>query len=260
MIYRYALSVGVVHPYRLQDSQETGHFTEDATVALLATCRFINTEASYTLYSQNTFFLPDTDLTIKFFANALHSPTRRAWVKSVHLGLGYHDISASNLQTIESKITERHQGNYMLRHYGTRAFQHDAHRCYMRQISWPRKVKLILDFLRLDSLVINFADSRCCRECCSLTASALATFQAGFAHGVPTNLEMYGLTPPPLIYHVENTLRLGCFERALRMWTEQRVQKSLPLSKGFKAMKELVDWKEQEHTRDREVYEFEKEE
>ncbi|MCJ1245129.1 hypothetical protein MMC30_002330 [Trapelia coarctata] len=257
IIYRYALSVGFVHPYRLQDSQETGYFTEVPNVNLLATCRQINAEASALLYSENTFFLPDTDLTIKFFTNALHNATRRAWVKSVHLGLGDHEISVSNLRTINSKIVDV---LHILPH-GTPWYQHVACKCYLRQVSWPRKVQPILDFLRLDSLVINFAGARCTKGCCFLTASALSAFQAGFAHGMPTNLEICGLTPcgSGLNYNVENPRRTKSCVRALQFWTKLRNEKCVPLNNGWKAMKSLVDWMEREQQREFPKFDFEEE-
>ena len=256
MIYHYVLSVGVVHPYRQLDSQETGYFTVVVHVNLLATCRLIHAEASSILYSQNTFFLPDTDLTVRFFANALHNPIRRAWVKSVYLTLGAHDISESNSQAVESKIRRRYGVFSQARHL------HHARKCYLRQVSWPRKAKPILDFLRLDSLVINFSDCTCYRECCRLTASAIPTFQAGFAHGVPAKVEIYGLTPCDAVssYHVKNPERVKLVKRFLRLWTKKRNQKFMSLREGVKAMTELVARVEQEQEGEKSMFDFNGEE
>jgi len=250
MVYRLALGVGVVHPYRQPDSLDTTHFTKTPNTTLLKTCRLVNIEASPFLYSHNTFFLPTTELTIKFFTKALHNPSRQSWVKSVHLTLSHHDLPDFEHLSKNPETIEAFDGS-VFRQIRWEDYEHASDKRYLRQVSWPRKVRPILDLLKLDNLILDFSEARCpnwsgCS--CWMTAGAIFAFHTGFAHGVPADLEVYGLTPCDAggFYQGVNSLRLAFLETAFRMWTRQRNEKFVPLSQSMDAMRGVVGWREYE--------------
>ena len=63
------------------------------SVNLLATCRTFYAEAYSIAYTKNHFFLPFGEYTSQFFANALHNPLRRSWIKPVALAFTQFDLS-----------------------------------------------------------------------------------------------------------------------------------------------------------------------
>jgi len=196
---------------------------------LLKTCRLIHTEASPTLYSKNVWVLPMTVWTVKFFANSLYNDERRAWVKHVYLYLQAQDISVEERQAVASdtrlglpsNVPQREVDEWTYNAYGT----------YLRTISWPRKVELILEHLALDSLAVNVCWSICPETVyCPLGISAIVAFADGFRYGMPTHFEIYSA----------NGWDREATETMLRKWTEQRGETFIPLSKGLSENQDII--------------------
>lgn len=123
MIYNYCLAIEKVFPchkaQKKRDTAEKAEFLEypkpniyQASVhgrnkavlplpkdyatpdmPLLAVNKTICTEARPIVYQQNTFVLPKAFYAAKFFMNALPSPVKKLWLKSVELDLCDEDMS-----------------------------------------------------------------------------------------------------------------------------------------------------------------------
>ena len=246
MIYSYILIVGSLMPYQRSHELALGDdawlhsikpLPSPPITALLETCRTIYTEASPILYSKNKFYLPITELTAKFFAQALHNSTRCSWVKSVHLELLPQDMFQPYCPACEDHITatlddaeqcvldEETFEEDESSHCDELHYLGEAYKQHLRLVSWPQKVELVIENLALDYLSVDLVDPNCCcgDHICQMAASALSPFSMGFAHGMPTYLKIYG----------SDIIDGRRAKRAMRHWTEQRKQGSIPLIQGL---------------------------
>jgi len=237
MVYDYALIVGNVMPYLKSYEAAFGdkslaplvRFCGPPNISLLETCRLVYAEASRTLYSKNTFMLPTTWVITRFFARALHTPTRRSWVKSVYLKFEFGDLfrlerNELYLGFIRDTLGEDQERCQELRDWGFRAFC----RVYTGCVCWPRLVNLILENLVLVTLKVDFFDCFPLDLHRDMEAHALLAFQKGFAHGMPADFKAYGLS----------VLSEEKAEETLQTWTKQRHEASVSLRQGF----ETVEW------------------
>ncbi len=213
MIYEYCLEVENVYPYleshrwELQTdiAHHDAYYFDAPNVSLLKTCKQINWEAESILYKRNTFVMPTSSLTAKFFANAMATDVHRSWMKAIEIYLDASDLDSADRKVIcgprldwytqfERALRLDRDGpraSHFLRTCGKEL--HRANKAYLINNSWPRKVAPILEHLKLDTLAVNIDCSKCEDDCCNLYAGALAAFSEGFALGTPKNLKMYGL-------------------------------------------------------------------
>ncbi|MCJ1471807.1 hypothetical protein MMC13_000448 [Lambiella insularis] len=240
MIYDYALIVGKVYPHVLVEAYlcngTMDKEPERPTANLLKTCRLINREASPILYSKNTFVLPMSALTQRFFEHALDTSDRRAWVKSVVLRLDPGDLDESDRREVVRREIEELGDS--LAEFGNNISETlytcggDLHRAFKKRlgdICWPRKVKPVLDYLALDDLTLDFYFSTCPDECCPMAYTALAAMKPGFAYGMPASLDFADSSP----------FDPKKFDRYLRLWTDIRRGSHLPLEQGLELDKDF---------------------
>ena len=169
-------------------------------ISLLATCSIIKNEASPILYSRNTFFLHTTSTAVKFFENALHNHERRSWIKSIYL----------KLMSFSSR-------NPLFADLNVAVFE-----------SWPSIVSPIVDHMALDLLVLDFYYMS------SLPACLLSTFNEGFAHRAPRNLELRPPYGKPEIRYNPWAMEL------METWTLQRRSPRVTLKEGLKLNGRLI--------------------
>ena len=129
MIYNYCLVIEKVFPchkaQKKRDTAEKAEFLEypkpkiyqasehgrnkavlplpkdyaTSDISLLAVNKTIRTEARPIVYQQNTFVLPNAFYAAKFFMNALPSPVKKLWLKSVELELCDEDMSRRRINS-----------------------------------------------------------------------------------------------------------------------------------------------------------------
>ena len=254
IIYDHALIVGTIAPFRhacaaVKDPYSFNPFTQPSyeyattqipiseelpNINLLKTCRLIHAEASPTLYSKNVWVLPMTEWAVNFFANALYNDERRAWVKRVYLYLQVQDMSVAERQAVAAETRLKLASEYKFLGWDC-----NACRAYLRTTGWPRKVKLILEYLALDFLAVNFYWSTFPGASGNMGVSALVAFADGFKYRMPAHLETYGLAG----------FRKEVIESMFCKWTEQRHAVSIPLSKGIsengviiQSLELIIDW------------------
>ncbi len=213
VIYDYCLVVDNVYPYlephRLELETDAAHldayYFDAPNVSLLKTCKRISWEAEHLLYQHNTFVMPTSSLTAKFFANTMTTTVRRSWMKSIEVYLDPSDLDTADRKVVcgsqldwprQLEQALRLDGNappasHLLRTCGKEL--HRANKTYLVEISWPRKMAPILEHLQLDTLVLNIDCSKCEDDCCTLYAGAVMAFHEGFALGMPKDLKIYGL-------------------------------------------------------------------
>ena len=142
------------------------------TVSLLATCSLIYTEVSPIAYSRNTFVLPISPLTVKFFENALRNQMRQSWVKAVMLEFSAYDMGFSCrdaewkthlalLGTNPNRIDDRFRRMDLMKKGDDEAFKRQ-----LACVSRRRKANLVQDLLALDYLEVDFSRTRCQHRCC----------------------------------------------------------------------------------------------
>ncbi|KAL2049160.1 hypothetical protein ABVK25_010589 [Lepraria finkii] len=68
-------------------------------ISLLAVNKTIRTEDRPIVYQQNTFVLPNAFYVAKFFMNALPSPVKKLWLKSVEPELCDEDMSRRRINS-----------------------------------------------------------------------------------------------------------------------------------------------------------------
>lgn len=166
-------------------------------------------------------------------------------MKSVLLLLSSDDMSRSERDSIyrlkSKKLrkamtdpvhdTSLHR-NYI--HYGRSL--HTAYKHCLRQVCWPRKVDLVLEYLALDKLEINCAFSSCVGSCCDSKCSALSTLRAGFAHGMPLELKIIGASAQ----------KIKTFIGMMARGTEHRKQTSTSPGDELKVSSRILCWVEVE--------------
>ena len=236
MVYAECLVVGKVYPYTLAESYDEYEcdFDDDLTarelagkeapeVTLLRVCKDIHLEAEAMLYQRNTFMLPVSDLTARFFKRSLHNDTRRAMIKSVRLFLGPADLTRDDREVVLDEVLE-YQRDEML--FPEKAYSwsddlsqelHDAYKHRLGTIVWPRKASFILGHLQLDKLVIDLVDAKCIEGCCFMRALGVQAFQPGFAKAMPKRIEVLGVSK----------FRNEILD-VLETWTARRLLKVVP--------------------------------
>lgn len=240
MIYSYALSVKDVYPYRKTQQKKYNtsglywyqvQFTHPA-VCLLSTCRIIRQEAEPVLYSRNVIHLPVSILTQRFFDTALHNPERRSWVKRICVRFRSDDLvslkSNSTPRPLATDISTRLVGedtSDILQSvvWRFRADVHDALKQRLWELVWPRKVRPILEHLKLDSIALDFYECSCTERCCILAGCALRAFEPGFAHGTPKRTEIWDECDM-LHTAARHCDAVEYVESLMGHWTAQRLQ------------------------------------
>ena len=213
IIYGHCLIVGRVYPYletHRQDVendlvQQDAYYHDAPNVSLLLACKKVRCEAEHLLYKRNTFIMPTSSLTVRFFENSMATTARRSWLKSVELSFKSSDLDKKDKEIIcglrlgwyeQYERAQRLRANppsasHFLRIYGKEL--HQERKAHLVSISWPRKLAPILNYLELDELLVDIGCSKCEDDCCTMYASALVAFLEGFALAVPKKLQIFGL-------------------------------------------------------------------
>ena len=168
-------------------------------------------------------------------------------MKSVLLWLRAEDMSDEEIQEVEwdslGKTPEASIGHDKIEDEASHQLWHDSCIRYLREVSWPRKVGLILEYLALDALKVNISLSTCIAACCNLQASAIAAFADGFKYGMPLYFKICGMKR----WKNQN------IEGLVREWTDQRGKTSLPVSEGLMVNARLIRRIEGEIVADKEI-------
>jgi hypothetical protein len=259
MIYDYALVVICpVRPYYLSECHRLGledvpSYYRNPSVNLLASCRTVYAEAYPIAYTRNHFFLPFGEFTSRFFANALHNPLRRSWIRSVTLAFTQFDLSDEERMGLEkmrcelvNKASHLSLRSTLLKEKVSRlsvkSTQHrqetslvkagkDLHsisRDLLVSVAWPRKARFVLECLKLDTLQIKIKDSYCPEHCCYIPECALASLTMGFASEMPGEIRA----------DIDN--KSQHLQKSMKEWTEIQQRTSIPLSLGMKTYKTLI--------------------
>lgn len=270
IVYGYCLQVGEVYPYlESQRAIDVGSVYGQANsfevpcTALLAVCKLLHDEAEPLLYKKNTIVLPAAALSAKFFSNSMHSDTRRAWIKSIQLDLSLYDLSKDEklgiyneeLLSLQVHLVHTDWTNISLDEEdsvrdATENWGRNIHQRYkdrLRFVCWPKMMSPILEHLQLDKLVVNFEDSICSHNCCSIPRRAGAAFNEGFAKGVPTFLVL-GNIQEGLFPHTDYKRSI---EQDIRRWTADRHNNMrMSFKAGVSANSELLECLDNEETSD----------
>lgn len=207
MIYKYCLVVGKVFPYTLSEhhymyiskTRQAASGCDVPEVAILRACRTIYQEAEPILYQENVFALPNGALTGKFFEVSLNTDARRAWVTSVEIRLDPLDLTKKeremvrddpSLRCSEDWLYPRGRDNSNFTDFINNT--HDGYAKNLRNIVWPRMVAPLLNFLRLEKLVLDVYSFHCIRGCCNGIDEAMQALSNGFVLGAPKELEIRG--------------------------------------------------------------------
>lgn len=142
-------------------------------------------------------------------------------MKDVYLLLTSEDLKYEERENLTGGRMERN----------IRAHCHTVHMPYLRPVSWPRKVELVLGHLALDTLTVDVRHSTCPNEHCSKENSAIAAFADGFKHGTPANLGFCGFGKSGKGDEVP---------KIMRRWRKRRGEVSIPLNKGVKENEDIV--------------------
>ncbi|MCJ1249786.1 hypothetical protein MMC30_007012 [Trapelia coarctata] len=240
MIYSYALVVGNVYPYRKTQELKystSGNFWPEIeithpAVRLLSTCRLIRQEAEPLLYGQNTVNLPVRGLAKRFFDSALHSHERRYWVKRVCVRFRSDDLEFEERVEVLWPLTisilaslARRDTDDMLEvvvwDFGSEV--HDALKKRLYQSVWPRKIRPIIQHLKLDSITLDFDECYCTDRCCELAGYATSAFMPGFVHGMPKSVEIND--PYDMTNFTERHRGVeGIVKKLMRGWTAERLR------------------------------------
>ncbi len=94
----------------------------------------------------------------------------------------------------------------------------------------------ILEYLKLDKLIVHFEDSVCAFDCCNITRSAGAAFNEGFAKGRPRRLIIEGVDKW-LDEGIDNERSI---KRDIKHWTRDRKKTRMSLKKGFSRNRRLL--------------------
>ena len=232
MIYADCPVVGKVFPYNLAESYDEYEcdYDDDLTarelagyeapeVALLRVCKTIHLEAEPLLYKYNTFVLPPSDLTTRFFKRSLHNDFRRAWIKSVVLSFDASDLTRDDREIIlDERLKEVRDDMLFPEISGAWElnFKESVHETFMARLAdcvWPTKARFVLDFLRCEKLVIDFRNSKCVEGCCIQRIDAIRALHHGFAHGMPEVISLRGVpaAAEPIVDLIQNwTCRRLC--------------------------------------------------
>ena len=250
MIYELALVIRDVYPYYLAEHEEMCPGTRDCfprskpNLNILATCRLIHIEASPIVYGKNTFMLPVSELTVKFFTTALHTRERQSWVKSVKLSLTAIDLTPQARKEIADKETEDLDeflaDPNMYDAYFERAMNRHGrllHQAYKRKLLcelWPQKVECILKHLTLDEFWLDIGSSYCHQYCCDLRIGALAAFTSGFAYGMPK------------LWHEKefrsHQTKIMNVRSMIASWTQLGKKKRITLEEGYRRFEAVFRW------------------
>lgn len=256
-IYEDILVVGKVFPYTLGESYDEYEcdYDDELTerelacyeapeVGLLLVCKTIHAEAEPLLYRRNTFVLPPSDLTARFFNRSLHNDTRRGWIKSVEVSFEASDLTRDDREaTLDEQLEltrddmlfpEKGEGDAWL-HPDVDNWAQNMHESYKECLSlvvWPRKAAFILDHLQLRELVVDFGAATCIEDCCCIRKHGIQAMAAGFAKGLPEILKLVGLYGATVA--AEGVIRLGTSMRLSR----------IPLCKKVEAEEEMASLRE----------------
>ncbi len=216
--------VGRVYPYletHRQDVendqvQQDAYYHDAPNISLLLACQKVRWEAEHLLYERNTFVMPTSSLTVKFFKTSMATTARRSWLKSVEISFESSDLDKKDKEIIcglrlgwyeQFEQAQRLGANapsasYFLRTYGKAL--HRERKEHLVSISWPRKLTPILQYLKLDELFIDIGCSKCEDDCCTMYAGALVAFLEGFALTVPKKLQIFGLMAAADEYYTDS--------------------------------------------------------
>ena len=230
MIYNHYFTVGRIYPYLERQLKEEKAQVDVALLKTTATLpsrpmirekrrdpavyldllqvnKSIHKEATHIVYQKNRVVLPHAQLTATFFENCLNTVEKRRWLKRIEVEFCVSDMSLDEKKDwFRSKRLDLPAGNYLRStmswiyegEHLTDAFEKERDndwRHYLGEVIWPRKLAPILEDTKLDSLCVEFTNSRCPTGCCYLHNKACAAFRKGFAHGMVKDLFLLDLPP-----------------------------------------------------------------
>jgi len=102
---------------------------------------------------------------------------------------------------------------------------HDVFKKGLCQLVWARKVRPILQHLKLDVMILDFYECFCTDRCCNLAGCALKAFMPGCSHRAPKSVEVkdpFDMTS----FAERDSGTKGLVEKLIRQWTAPRLQHS----------------------------------
>lgn len=234
MIYKYCFVVGKIVLFNANSSDCTR-----PTTALLGVCKAIHDEAEPYLY-QNTIVFSTSTTVNRFFNVCLKTPERKFMVKSIELNLGQEDFTYEELLEMRHLIEVRKVNFYPeTSQISRRRILVDvAHRLQkekLRYVKWASIVFPVLNYTKLDHLVIDVGASICPRGCCDMPTCAIRSLQRGFALAAPKKVEVLSLHKVEMRDDARGILDQN-IQGFINLWTHRRVggelspsEMSLPL-------------------------------
>lgn len=233
MVYAECFVVGKVFPYTVSETIiehdfDDGDSDDEDTVdtmlecsgcaapdlAILFVCKGIHEEAEPMLYQRNTFVLPASDLTARFFRRSLHNGVRRSWIGSVELILDASDMTRRDRELVLDQQLELARKSSLYQDEVLEWFRegrlfpekvnprsdddddmlgedlHDAYKTQLAKFVWPRKASYVLDHLTLQTLLIDVRNSKCILDYCTMRHKAVKALGNGFAKKMPESVRV----------------------------------------------------------------------
>lgn len=114
-----------------------------------------------------------------------------------------------------------------------------------RDIIWARQVVPMLDYLKLNRLVVDLGQSFClCKSNCKIAAMAITCFKKGFALGTPKEVKTKG-------WDADREDVEAVVQECLRTWTLTRARPMVGFShSAIPIRSEAEEWLLREATRE----------